>query len=97
VSSRPVEVNGGAGALVLDAQQRLIRGHRCGAARRAPLRVASARRRKTYVAVVQVDDGVENPIPDLPEYQELQEASRAGSPSRPNGQSLTVVGSYRLF
>jgi hypothetical protein len=52
---------------------------------------------ETFVALVQVDDGVENPIPEMPEYRELQERladSLAGPPER---QALTVLGSYRLF
>ena len=53
--------------------------------------------RETFVALVAVEDGVENPIPDLPEFQELQEGlqDRLAGPARV--QPLTVVGSYRLF
>ena len=28
---------------------------------------------ETFAAVVQIDDGAENPLPGLPEFQELQE------------------------
>lgn len=52
---------------------------------------------ETFVALVQVDDGVENPIPGLPEFQELQELVEASRAEPPNVQPLTVTGSYRLF
>jgi hypothetical protein len=52
---------------------------------------------ETFMALVQVDDGVENPIPGLPEYRELQEGLAGWLAEPPNGQPLTVVGSYRLF
>jgi hypothetical protein len=52
---------------------------------------------ETFVALLQVDDGVENPIPGLPEFRELQERVE-GSLAEPTGvQPLTVIGSYRLF
>jgi hypothetical protein len=52
---------------------------------------------ETFVAIVQVDDGVENPIPGLPEFGELQDLVN-GLRAEPTAvQSLTVVGSYRLF
>lgn len=52
----------------------------------------------TFVALVQVDDGAENPIPGFPEFRELQELV-AGSRATPltTVQQLTVIGSYRLF
>jgi hypothetical protein len=53
---------------------------------------------ETFVAIVQVDDGVENPILALPEFQELQASTADWFAEPPNGaQALTVVGSYRLF
>ena len=54
---------------------------------------------ETFVALVQVDDGAENPIPALPEYRELQEGFKDWLAEPPNGQAqaLTVIGSYRLF
>ncbi|MGB0094419.1 MAG: hypothetical protein WBP81_18050 [Solirubrobacteraceae bacterium] len=52
---------------------------------------------ETFVALLQVDDGVDNPIPALPEFRELQERV-AGSRAEPASvQPLTVIGSYRLF
>jgi hypothetical protein len=52
---------------------------------------------ETFVALALVDDRVENPIPGLPEFRELQErveGSRAGPTSV---QPRKVIGSYRLF
>jgi hypothetical protein len=50
-----------------------------------------------FVAIVQVDDGVENPIPGFPEFRELQELVERSRSEPPNVQPLTVIGSYRLF
>jgi hypothetical protein len=52
---------------------------------------------ETFVALVQVDDGVENPIPGFPEYREIQEGLKGSLAEPPNSQPLTVIGSYRLF
>jgi hypothetical protein len=52
---------------------------------------------ETFVALVQLDDGVENPIPAFPEFRELQERLEGWIAEPPNSQPLTVVGSYRLF
>jgi hypothetical protein len=52
---------------------------------------------QTFVAIVQLDDGVENPVPGFPEFRELQEIVE-GSRAEPNAvEQWTVVGSYRLF
>jgi hypothetical protein len=52
---------------------------------------------ETFAALVQVDDGVENPLPGLPEFQELQEVVGGSLAEPPNSQPVTVVGSYRFF
>ena len=52
---------------------------------------------ETFVALLQVDDGVENPLPSLPEFREFIEGVEASRAEPPNVQPLTVVGSYRLF
>ncbi|MGZ6609304.1 MAG: hypothetical protein ACXVFI_19810 [Solirubrobacteraceae bacterium] len=52
---------------------------------------------ETFVALVQVDDGVENPIPGLPEFRELQDGLEDWLAEPPSTQPLTVIGSYRLF
>jgi hypothetical protein len=52
---------------------------------------------ETFVAVVQVDGGVENPIPGLLAFRELQEVVESSRATSTKVQSSTVVGSYRLF
>ena len=52
---------------------------------------------ETFAAFVQIDDGVENPLPALLEFQELQEGIKGSLAEPPNSQPLRVVGSYRLF
>jgi hypothetical protein len=49
---------------------------------------------ETFVALLQVDDGVETGLPEFRELQERVEGSRATPASV---QPLTVIGSYRLF
>ena len=50
----------------------------------------------TYVAFLQVD-GVDNPLPSLPEFREFQENLKQWLAEPPQPDQLTVVGSYRLF
>jgi hypothetical protein len=52
---------------------------------------------ETFVALVQADDGVENPIPALPEFRELQEGMADALVEPPSSRPLTVVASYRMF
>jgi hypothetical protein len=52
---------------------------------------------ETFLALVQVDDGVENPILGLPEFQEIQEGLQGWLAGSSTAQPLTVIGSYRLF
>ena len=52
---------------------------------------------ETFVALLQVDDGVENPLPGFPEFQEFLEGVEASRAEPANVQPLTVIGSYRLF
>ena len=52
---------------------------------------------ETFVALLQVDDGVENPLPGLPEFREFIGGVEASRAEPPNVQPLTVIGSYRLF
>jgi hypothetical protein len=52
---------------------------------------------QTFVAILQLDDEAENPVPGLPEFRELQEVVD-GSRAEPNTvEQGMVVGSYRLF
>jgi hypothetical protein len=52
---------------------------------------------ETFVALLQVDDGVENPLPGFPEVREFLEGVEASRAEPANVQPLTVVGSYRVF
>jgi hypothetical protein len=51
----------------------------------------------TYVILLAVEDGVENPLPTVPAFRRFQEGLRdwVTEPAKP--EPLTVVGSYRLF
>jgi hypothetical protein len=51
----------------------------------------------TYVALLEIDEGVENPLPTLPEFREFQENLKTWMAEPPTGEQLTVGGSYRLF
>ena len=52
---------------------------------------------ETFVALLQVDDGVENPLARFPEFREFLEGVEASRAEPANVQPLTVIGSYRLF
>jgi hypothetical protein len=52
---------------------------------------------ETFLAFLQVDDGVENPLPRFPEFREFLEGVEASRAEPAKVQPLTVVGSYRLF
>jgi hypothetical protein len=52
---------------------------------------------ETFVALLRVDDGVENPLPGFPEFREFLEGVEASRAEPANVQPLTVIGSYRLF
>lgn len=52
---------------------------------------------ETFLAFLQVDDGVENPLPGFPEFREFLEGVEASRAEPAKVQPLTVVGSYRLF
>jgi hypothetical protein len=52
---------------------------------------------ETFVGLLQVDDGVENPLPGFAEFREFLEGVEASRAEPPNAQPLTVIGSYRLF
>ena len=51
----------------------------------------------TYVALLEIDEGVDNPLPTLPEFQAFQETLKSSMAEPPIGEQLTVSGSYRLF
>jgi hypothetical protein len=53
----------------------------------------------TYVGLLQLDDGIENPLPQIPEFaQFLADLKEKGwQATSPTVEPLTVVGSYGLF
>lgn len=51
----------------------------------------------TFVAIVEVADGIENPLPGLSEYREFQEKLDGWRVEPPALEQAEVVGSYRLF
>ena len=52
---------------------------------------------ETFVARLRVDNGVEDLIPGLPEFRELQERVEGARAEPASVQPLQVIGSYRLF
>jgi hypothetical protein len=51
----------------------------------------------TYLNLLELDDGVDNPLLDLPEGRAFQEGLKTWMAEPPTSQRLTVVGSYRVF
>jgi len=51
----------------------------------------------TYVALLELDDGVDNPLPALPEFRAFQENLKNWMAEPPISEQLTVIGSYRFF
>jgi len=52
---------------------------------------------QTFVALLQVDEGVGNPLPEFPGFREFLEVVEASRAEPANVQPLTIIGSYRLF
>lgn len=52
---------------------------------------------ETLVALLQIDDGVEDALRALPEYQEVLESVEGSRAAPPVVEQLAVIGSYRLF
>jgi hypothetical protein len=51
----------------------------------------------SFVALLALDDGIENPLPAIPEFRAFQEGLGQWLAAPPVPDQLTVVGSYRLF
>ena len=51
----------------------------------------------TFVAMLEIEDGVGNPLPGLPEAREFYEHLPGWYAEPPDVVPGTVVGSYRLF
>ena len=51
----------------------------------------------TFVALLELDTGVDNPLPGLPAFREFQENLKNWVAEPPVPEQMEVVGSYRLF
>lgn len=51
----------------------------------------------TFVALLQLDEGVENPLPGFPAFQEMQAKLPGWLAAPPAVEPLGVVGSYGFF
>ena len=51
----------------------------------------------TYIALLQLEEGVENPLPSVPAFREFQENVKQWLAEPPTPEQLTIIGSYRLF
>jgi hypothetical protein len=52
---------------------------------------------ETFLALLQLDDGVENPLPGFPEFREFLEGVEASGAEPANVEPLKVIDSYGLF
>lgn len=52
---------------------------------------------ETFVVLLALDDGIDNPLTAVPEFREFQENLREWIVEPPIPDRLTVLGSYRLF
>ncbi|MGH2585577.1 MAG: hypothetical protein ACRDJE_11745 [Dehalococcoidia bacterium] len=51
----------------------------------------------TFVAVLALEDGTNNPLTTVPEFREFQESLKGWLAEPPIPEQLTVIGSYRFF
>jgi hypothetical protein len=51
----------------------------------------------TFVVLLALDEGIENPLGAVPEFREFQQNLRDWVVEPPTPEQLTVVGSYRVF
>jgi hypothetical protein len=51
----------------------------------------------TFVALLEIADGIENPLPELAEFRDFQAGLKDWLAGPPTPEPMTVVGSYRLF
>ena len=51
----------------------------------------------TFVALLELDDGMDNPVPKVPAFREFQENLKNWLAETPTPEQLTVIGSYRIF
>jgi hypothetical protein len=51
----------------------------------------------TYLNLLQLEDGIQNPLPALPEGNEFGEKLKSWLAEPATWEWLTILGSYRLF
>ena len=51
----------------------------------------------TFVTVLDIDDGTENPLPRLPAFRELQEVLGSAVTEPPVAGPASVIGDYRML
>jgi len=51
----------------------------------------------TFVILLALEDGIENPLTAVPEFREFQQSLSGWLSEPPIAEPLTVVGSYELF
>lgn len=51
----------------------------------------------TFVILLELDEGIENPLPAILEFREFQEGLKHWLAEPPLPEQLTVIGSYNLF
>lgn len=51
----------------------------------------------TYLALLELKEGTENPLPALPEFRDFQDMLKNWMAEPPTPDRATVIGSYRLF
>jgi hypothetical protein len=51
----------------------------------------------SFVALLALDDGIENPLAAIPEFRAFQQGLGEWLAAPPVPDQMTVVGSYRLF
>lgn len=51
----------------------------------------------TYLNILGLEDGIANPLPALPEATEFQARLKSWLAEPATSESLTIIGSYRLF
>jgi hypothetical protein len=51
----------------------------------------------TFVALLALDEGVENPLPTIAEFRDFQAGLGTWLAAPPVPDQMTVVGSYRMF
>lgn len=51
----------------------------------------------SFLLMLELADGVENPLPAIPEARAFQQQMAAAAGAQPSPEPVTVVGSYRMF